>query len=450
MGMKSYFKAIADTRREQARAAGLEIELRRAQMTTAQLTKDILTLRAEERKYKGNDYQTYDAAVTEIDRKYRGEADWGVGQTGSIIDLRAAFIMAEGIKIFPVEADPKKAEAELAFARAFVSYNDLDAEVVHAYASEAEIEGKILIKLAWEADDSMVSARFIPWTEKRYTIETRPQDYLWYTKAVWRPKGSDKEETLEEREFVYKKFGGRIHEPNFATPRIMRCLTQIESLDKALRDWREINRIFAGPLLVFKYDDSKSAKQGQEDLDQANWKIRKIIHTTAEVGYKQPAAESRAGIETEIVTLAKLISGTTGAPVHFLGLPDLLSNRATAENLMELVFASTLKERTTWRGTMKEILEKAMAMSNEKTGAAQKTTRLDASKLDVEIPFISPATWATLEKVFVPLSIGGQISKELLLSKIPGVDVDEEMKRTEPSTKEITSEEERILRGEEK
>jgi hypothetical protein len=126
----------------------------------------------------------------------------------------------------------------------------------------------------------------------------------------------------------------------------------------------------------------------------------------------------------EIEALAKVISGATGAPVHFLGFPDLLSNRATAENLMELIYSSTLKERTAWTGAYKEIIAKAMAIYSDEAGG-----KLDPAKINIEIPFVSEKNWAIVEKIFIPLSLGGKISDELLLSRIPGVNIKEEMAR---------------------
>jgi hypothetical protein len=65
-------------------------------------------------------------------------------------------------------------------------------------------------------------------------------------------------------------------------------------------------------------------------------------------------------------------------------------------------------------------------------GLEQKPSKkLDPQKLAVEIPLISPETWAAVEKVFAPLAISGKISDELLLSKIPGVNVTAEIERKE-------------------
>jgi len=58
----------------------------------ALVKKGMLTLTDETATYVGNKYNTYSSAVEEINKKYIGTADWGVLQTGSIVDLRAAFI----------------------------------------------------------------------------------------------------------------------------------------------------------------------------------------------------------------------------------------------------------------------------------------------------------------------------------------------------------------------
>ena len=430
MGVVQYLRSIREGAGIAGRLEAEEKENRRLRDVQLSMSKDILSLSEESRLYRGTTYREYAETVQEIDNKYNGKSDWGVFLAGIIIDLRAVFIIAEGIKIYALEGREKEAGPELDFAKEFLAYNDLDAEMAQECAKEAEIEGKILFKIAWEEEDKQLSARYISWLEKRYRIETHPQDYLWYTKAVWTPKGAQKQEELEEKEFVYKKFGGRINNPESAMPKTGRVLTQIENLDKALRDFREINRIFAGPLLVVEFPSVAAARQGQADLDSFNFKIKKALSTTGKAYYLQPAAPT--ALVDEIVTLIKMISGATGIPVHFLGAPDLLSNRATASNLMELIAAASSKERKTWEGAYRELLSKAMRIYNVKMGLEQKPTkRLDPQKLAVEIPLISPETWAAIEKIFAPLSISGKISDELLLSKIPGVNVTAEIARKE-------------------
>ena len=434
MTLVEFFKNINTLRTNAGALAKIQKEHLALKSVHAQLSSDFLTLKGDvDLAYKGNMYGTYEAAVLEIDKKYSGTADWGVLQVGNIIDIRAAFIIAEGVQVTDA-TDDKSAEQELEFCEAFLSYNDLDREMAQDFAKEAEIEGKILMKLAWDDDDEQVQARYVSWTSKKYEVIVDPQDYTWYKQVKWRTM-EGKEELLEEPVFVYKKFGGRVNKPNEAAPKVMKCLTQIEDLDKALRDLREINRLFAAPILNVKFESPTDAKQAQEDLDKMNWKIKKALCTTGDLTYVQPDASGVNGLVNEITNLAKVISGATGVPVHFLGLPDLMSNRATAENLMELVYASTLKERQIWIGAYKEMLTKAMTMYNEKTGLAQKTTALDPSKINVDIPYISEKNWSIVRDIFVPLAIGGIISKEMLLAKLPGVNAEEELARDEEQEK---------------
>lgn len=398
---------------------------------------DILTLQDKMTKYKGNKYTSYKSAVAEINRKYSGTADWGVLQTGSIIDLRAAFIIGEGLKIVKKADD---ANAEYDWVQKFLEYNDLDKEVVQEFAKEAEIEGKLAMKLVLEEipdakegeEKYAVSARYVSWTEKNYTIKTNPQDYMKYEKMTWRPKDKDKDETLDEKEFVYKKFGGRINKPNLAAPKIMKCLTQIENLDRALRDWREINRIFAGPILAAECKDGKDVKSTQEALSNKNWKIDKVFIATSKLYYAQFDIKGVESLEKEIITLSKMISGTTGIPVHFLGLPELMSNRAVAENLMELIHAATTKERQTWKGAYEEMIAKAMKLFNEKENKGMsKGKQLDPTKIGIEIPMITKEHWDHIEKIYLPAAVAGKISDEAFQEQIPGFDMDADRKRKE-------------------
>lgn len=395
---------------------------------------DILTLKETEKKYIGNQYRTYDTAIKEIDKKYNGTADWGVIQTGTIIDLRAAFSIGEGIRVIKKEGGEKEEQ----WINDFLEYNDLDKEVIQEYAIEAEIEGKLAIKLSpktetvkdnngKEKDQTMINTTFISWTEKKYKVETDPNDYKEYVKLSWKPKNKDKDEVLKDNEFVYKKFGGRIDRPNEAAPKIMKCLTHVENLDKALRDWREINNIFGGPILYVKCTTDDEVKKAIEAFESKNFKLRKLLAGTGELMFVKLDIAGVESLENEIKTLAKMISGETGIPVHFLGLPELMSNRATAENLMEMVKANTTKNRETWKGAYEELIRKAIIMYNEK----EKKTPLNPDKFTIDIPMITKEHWDHLEKIYLPACVAGKISDEAFQEQIPSFDVEQEKKRKE-------------------
>jgi len=406
------------------------------------LVKDsVLSLLDATTTYQSNSYPSYQSAVTEINRKYIGTADWGVLQTGSIIDLRAAFIVGDGMIISDKELG-EEPSAELEWVEEFFKYNDLDREVVQEFAKEAEIEGKIALKLAIEEDKEQevvapkaqkkyrVSVRFISWLDKKYKVTTNPKDYLDYQKLAWKETGEIKGETLKAKEFIYKKFGGRIMNPNEAAPKIMKCLSQIEGFDKALRDWRQINHIFAGPILYAKCVDQNEVKITLAAMNDKNFKLNKVLAGTAEIGFIKLDVGGIDSIEKEIADLAKVISGTTGVPVHWLGFVDLMSNRATAEDLINMINGATTKERQTWIGAYEEVIKKAMDMwNNAAERGMSKEKQLDPDKIKVDIPIITKMHYDRLEKIFLPACIAGKISDEAFLAMVPGLDVKAEMER---------------------
>ena len=405
------------------------------------VTDSILALTDAVAGYAKNPYPTYQSAVAEINRKYVGMADWGVLQTGSIIDLRAAFIIGDGVTITDKEPE-EKPSAELEWVEGFFKYNDLDREVVQEFAKEAEIEGKIALKLAIEEDKEedeevdekdkkwRVSVRFISWLDKKYEITTNPSDYLDYQKLAWKETGATKAETLEAKEFVYKKFGGRIMNPNEAAPKIMKCLPQIEGFDRALWDWRNINHIFAGPVLYAKCEDKAEVDLMLTAFDDKNFKLKKILAGTAEMAFIKLDVGGVDSLEKEIADLAKVISGNTGVPVHWLGFVDLMSNRATAEDLINMINGATTKERQTWIGAYEEVIKKAMIMwNNAAEKGMSKEKQLDPDKIKVDIPIITKMHYDRLEKIFLPAVIAGKISDEAFLAMIPGLDVKAELER---------------------
>ena len=160
-----------------------------------------------------------------------------------------------------------------------------------------------------------------------------------------------------------------------------------------------------------------------------NWKIGKAIVHVGEFNMVGPAVEGVQNLVSEIELNTKMISGTTGVPIHYLGLLDLLKNRATGDNSREMVMAATSRERSVWIGIYEELLAKAMRMWNAK---AQKSP-LDPAKIGVEIPLISEQHWANLQNVLIPAATAGIVSKEFVASQIPGVDTEEEAERREES-----------------
>jgi len=396
-------------------------------------------------KPRGNTYNSYDAALSAINSKYTATAKWGVLQVGNIVDLRAAFIMGQGPEVV---ADPG-AQRELDFVNALFEYNYLDKYAAQEFAKESELEGKILLRLGFEKNDEMISVRFVSYLDKKYSIETAPNDYLDYKFATWTPDNETEPVKLNKPEFVYAKFGGRVYDPNAATAKTMKCLTQIDRLDKALFDLRKIDRLFASPTPHVECLEHTEAEQINDDVKELNWRIGKFFAHTGKFEFATPPMHGAETLIKEITLNSKIISGTTGVPVHFLGFPELLSNRSTSRDMVSGLAAATSRERETWKSVLEQTARKAMEMANEKMfGQMSDSRKLRPEKISIEISLETESAWEHLRDVMIPLALADKISNELWLGMIPGVDIDAEKKRmakvAEDREKSMQTEMERI------
>ncbi|MFA5350895.1 MAG: LAGLIDADG family homing endonuclease, partial [Candidatus Omnitrophota bacterium] len=320
----------------------MEVKELRSQVKDLQHSVDILLGEVETRKsYVGNAYQDYRTAINELCKKYEGTADWGVLQVGNIVDIRSAFIIGQGMK--PISE--KKDSREFEFIQEFIRYNDLDEELPQELAKEAELEGRVLVRLIPNKEKKQIDVRFVSYNTTGYKVICAEGDYKKYEKVKYRDSSSsddsgysgenvtmgDKDVVLDASEFVYKKFSGRITKVNDVMPKVAKVLTQCENLDKAMYDWRRINGLFASPTPVIKCEDVASAQAISDKIKTINWKIGKLL-ILAKAEYTLVGADvaGATALEKEIIANAKIISGATGVPVHFLGYPELMSNRAVS------------------------------------------------------------------------------------------------------------------------
>lgn len=329
------------------------------------------------RNYVGTPYayNSYDKQVAQLGKLYDNVAEWGCMVVKNIIDVRTAFSVGEGIDVKKREGYQGSAEAELAWVEEFMRFNNLDEEMPQEFAKEAEIEGKVLLRMLLDEEVRNVRVIHVPWRKFQYTITTPDYDYFNYLNASYDGTGRQMGGTsfnLPPLWFVYKRFGGSASEPNKTPPKTAFVLREVEDLDKAIWDWRKINMLFSVPTPVLTAPDKQTAKDAETWVNATNWRIGKLLILGGKdmkfdlVGWK---GDGYTTIQKETEALVKTISGTTGIPVHFLGYPELLSNRDTADNLYELIALATSKERRTWIGTYEELFQKSMIIYNMAYGA---------------------------------------------------------------------------------
>lgn len=383
-----------------------------------------------------NDYATQVSLLSDM---FEGISDYGNQQTRSLIKIRSAFTVGSGVKGVAEKETHKK------FISKFLHHNDLDRDgaLPQKLAAEAEIEGKILVRLVPNPEEKMIEIRFISWSQHGYVVETQENDYGKYSRVTYNINKTGKAVTLSPEEFVFVPFGGRTHKVNETPPALGGIIREIRGLDKAIRDWRRINWIHASPTPWFNCETSSAVSKINDLIhgsgSSAKWKIGRAIITSGVSDFKLVSADMSGteSLEREIKMAAGVISGATGIPIHFLGLPESISNSTVADSLMEMVTISTAADRRIWVNFYTQLLVKAIKMAKS---SFSEHANLPENTEDVraEIPYVNTSKLKEIVDVWLPLYNNNAITLETLLSKIPDIhDVEEEAQLIQDRDKEL-------------
>lgn len=415
------------------RVEKLELSLAKSQ----EFITDVLTFQAGQKALANlaapNPYNSREKLIRELIKKYKGYADYGNQIIQRLVDTRAAFTMAGGLKVVP--KNPDKDRREMEFITELVDINQLDGQLGQQLAVEKELEGQILLALEWEPKIQNVRIRYISWNDTQYEVKYEDQNYSTIKQISYScdtdeasssgaeayPRERAKQVVMPTEQAVFIKFNARINSRE-GIPTLSGLLVEAEEIDKALRDWRQINRYFASPTPYFKTEDIQEAKDLYDRLlsPRINWRIGKVFAGPAEfklVGMDYAGAES---IRQEIETKIKILAGGAGVPVQFLGFPEFMSNRATAENTMEPVALISISEQRSWMGGFKELFDKAITLRN--VHAPQGSMKLRTGVIEPKMKFITQAQVDRLVNLYYPLWQQGAISLNTLLGLLPDID----------------------------
>lgn len=413
-----------------------QVEILQAELQAMQIRLDVTVAGFEETLTEGSGAYTCDkAAVKELVCKYEGKSLLGKTQVRNIVDVRSAFIIGQGIKLIEnekpeldeegvakkVEKTPGKVSREMEWARQFVEDNNLDEEMPQELAKEAELEGRILLRIIKDEDkECKVRFQFLAWSVYQYVVKSATDNYDDYESVTYKdptPGKSSEEITLKKGEFVYRKFAGRLSKVNEAMPKVAMVLGPVEDIDRCLNDWRTMNHLFASPTPYFECEKGTDIKTFIKNIEATNWKIGKVFAGSAKFTLVSMTAGAQESLYKEIETKAKIVSGMTGVPVHFLGYPDLMSNRSTSTDLFEFINASVNRERKIWQGFYQELFDVAAVVAGKD---------LKKGKVKAQILVLTEAQLRLLSEVWLPIYTSGAISLDYFLSKIPDLDPEKE------------------------
>lgn len=389
------------------------------------LRKDVLTpsvtgLDESQGAVDKNNYPTYAGQIKAINEMYNNRTDYAGEFLRSVIDTRTAFIIGEGITI---KCNNK---ATVKWINDFLNVNKLRGSKIIDHVTITEMEGKIPLILFPEKSSNPdkkgdIKVRSYSYYRAPYEVFTKENNDEEYEKITFQKNQQEaKIDDVKSDRFVYIKTGGSPDRLNNTPPRIANILTDIENASRCKYDMRKNNHLFGRVTPYFETETASEAKSLFEKIQAVMWKVGKAFAGTAKFSLVEPSGNAINALKEELIIYMKHISLNTGIPLQWLAYPELLSNRATAENMAETINFATIKERTLWEEGLKELIQKAMIIAFEKgwiSSAAYKP-----NDFEIEIPQVSIALLERLMNIWVPLAESGYISKITTMGMIPGID----------------------------
>lgn len=384
---------------------------------------------AEDIPGTSNAYLTYDTQVDETFRKYNGRSEYGNSCVRTIIDTRTSFIAGEGLSVFSND------ENSLNWIYKFLRINKLNGSIFYKIVMETEMTGVSILILEAKPTEIPVIKR-LP-RKINYEIGINGDLIV--------KLNNGKETVINKDKYVIIKTGGDCDDTSEATTKIGLVLADCENYERALRDIRRTNYTSSRITPTFKTQSDEETKALAKELANKGWKIGQAVVGKAEFSYQSAQTSALENFKTELASTAKNISSTTGIPVHWLGWTDLMSNRATAEDLYQMISNATSRERTIISEAFSELIEKAQTLYIDNGGT--EIYYVDR-EITVTIPSIDYGRFESLVRALSVAYNDGIITEDDYRGFIPGIDPIRTKKQLE-SKKEITNEIDNLLTEEE-
>lgn len=371
-----------------------------------------------EQPYIGNPHFNYASRVKRLDAMYRGTAEWGCAIAKTVIDTRSTFTIGAGVNL--VMRQPG-AERELEFIKDFLKVNGLDRDRMQSWAAEAEIEGKFLAVLCPEPGRRIVSITHWPWIQGAYTVLASTEDYQRYVAVEYDHDGLVRRITHDK--FLFRRFGGRSHDVNDTPSRVSLVVNQMENFDRAIADLRKKAHVFASPTPHFKTQDPDQARDIVDGLRQANWKAGRYFVGTADFKMVESKGTESESLVREAGMILRAVSAGTGLPPQFLGHPEMVSGNDGPEMLADYVLAATARDRAKWIDFYTSLFRRVFDLANESWQAG-----FNRDAIGCTIPSATSSKLREVMGVWLPVYMERGITLKTLLSKIPEMDVESELK----------------------
>lgn len=379
----------------------------------------------------GNGYTTLSSMVTETKRKYKNEADWGCPFVQRIINLRKALVMPHGIRLMPapgVKPDDSNYTAAKEVLMRFIEFNDFNEGLAIELVKEGELEGNVLVDLRqWDNVEKTVKVIYRPWSTYQYTIKVAPTDPSQITSVTWNPTTSlETPVTINSANFAFVYFNGMLNEFK-GIPTVGPVLTVCENLHKTLTHWNRFNSLFAKAMPVFECQTEAQVRHIEALINSHGWRLGDAVALVGKFSFATPDSTGVASsLEGEIKADLQIIAGHTGVGPHFLGFPDLMSNRSTADSMGEPTEVVSTAEISLWKNFYEDMFDKVIDKHN-----AQMNKKVQTGLVKPQLLPMTDRQWERARMFWLPAARDRLVSQALFLENIPDVDAEKELERQE-------------------
>ncbi len=359
-----------------------------------------------------NDYETYESQVMAVYKKYNAFSQFGASLTRSVIDLRTSFISGEGISV------SCKNEQTAKWIEKFIQENKLQGSGLVEAVKSSELTGQTLFTLnIVDNKETVLLRRYRYNYSEPYRAVYADKNYMDEIKEVQIKKDIGWVKLALEN-FLYVRTGGDDSNLYGPTTKTGVVLTDIDNYDRAIKDIRRNNHIFARVTPVFEVTSETEARNLKAWLQSIKWKIGTAFIGKAKFSYESPKTSAYQNLVSELTSTIKTISGTTGVPVHWLGYVDLMSNRSTADSLYENIKNATISERITWEESLYELILKAQELYIDNGG----TDLTYNSDFSIKLPLIDFNKFVERIRALSQAYADNAISMDDYRNAIPGID----------------------------
>lgn len=400
-----------------------ELETKHARITEyIQVTNANLLLRMlDNNDNDANDYETHGSQVDEILAMYENSVDIGGDLVKRIINISAALKIPNGLALEDGDNTPERAYIEK-----FMTQNQLNEGICTTLSKEAEKQGQILVQLLWDKEDNMVKTRYLPWNRFKYVVTptglnnmTAPYNITW--EDTDSTPGSGK---LSDTEIAFVSFNTRLNIDGTmeGLPALGSVLMRLDDIGRDLLNWKRSNKLYAWPTPHIQIEDPDQAESLASKIAESGWTTGQMLITPGKLTMVVPENYYNT-IKESIAVNLQIISGAVGMSVAWLGFPDLMSNRATADSIGEPLEIVAANDITSWKSFYQQMFDNVINIRNINL---ERSKKLNVGIVKPRLKPMSDRVWQQLIRLYLPMAEQKLLSREGLQSKIPGFDLKEE------------------------